>query len=98
MKEVITSSKNPEVKYLRKLYRARKRRKEDKFILEGSRFIEQALDSGCTLTGVFVTPDFTEEELLSRIKKQRVKITYLASSLLKKVADTVSPHGIIAHA
>ena len=96
MKEVITSSKNSDIKYLRKLYNARKRRQEGKYILEGSRIIEQALDSGCSLTLVFATPDFDDPELLTRLQGDKLKIRYISRKLLESVADTVSPQGIIA--
>ena len=95
--EVISSYKNTKVKRLRKLYKSKWRRRWNCFVLEGSRLIDAALKAGAEFERNFVTPDFAkkEEQFVQRLES-RSEVEYLESSLLKKIADTVTPQGIIS--
>jgi len=96
MTEIITSIKNPDIKYLRKLYRSHRRRREEKFILEGTRLIEQALQAGAEIKQIFMTPDY-DDSLCKKVQKDEgIKITRVSRDLIEEVADTVTPQGIIA--
>ncbi|MGM0411073.1 MAG: TrmH family RNA methyltransferase, partial [Bacillota bacterium] len=62
MDEIITSNKNDKIKYLKKLYKSSKRKKESKFILEGYRLIKQAKDSGIKFDYIFITPELADKK------------------------------------
>ncbi|SDG78005.1 TrmH family RNA methyltransferase [Halanaerobium congolense] len=96
---IISSSQNDKVKYLNKLYRSRNRRKEGVFILEGKRLIEAASAGGADFKQVFLTPAFFKsaenDELLADLKS-KAEFIYLKGYLLKEIASTVNPQGILA--
>ena len=97
--EIISSSQNDKIKYLNKLYRSRKRRKEGVFILEGKRLIEAALAGGADFRQVFLTPAFfksAENDNLLADLKLKAEFIYVEESLLKETASTVNPQGILA--
>ena len=99
MEEIISSNKNDKIKYLKKLYKSSKRKKEGKFILEGYRLIKQAYESGATIDYIFVNPSFkkSKEYQTFIFNKGLTGFTYLIEDkLLKDVADTVNPQGIVA--
>lgn len=96
MKDIITSKKNSDIKYLRKLYDSRKRRKEKRFILEGTRIIDQALANDSSFYRVFISPNFEGEIIDKLVANKDIKVKQVAEELLAEVADTVSPQGIIA--
>ena len=96
---VISSSQNDKVKYLNKLYRSRNRRKEGVFILEGKRLTEAALAGGADFKQVFLTPAFfksAENDNLLAELKLKAEFIYIEESLLKDIASTVNPQGILA--
>jgi TrmH family RNA methyltransferase len=68
-------------------------------VLEGYRLIDEAIKVGADLDMLFMTPDFNQTSKGKRTVKslsEDVTIKIIAKSLLKKVADTVNPQGIIA--
>lgn len=99
MKEIISSNKNDKIKYLKKLYKSSKRKKEGKFVLEGYRLIKHAYQSGAKFDYVFVTESFSEsreyEELVTNSDLNNISIL-ITEELLNKISDTINPQGIIA--
>jgi TrmH family RNA methyltransferase len=84
---------NNEIKLLRKLNRKKYREKEQRFIVEGERAVEQVLDNGLLeVEVVFVSERFKEQE--DRFKG--VEVCVLEESVLLEVADTENPQGILA--
>ena len=96
MSEIISSKKNSAIKYLRKLYRARNRRKEGKFLLEGSRIVQHAVKKEMLISRVFVSADFDDQSLIKKLKQSDCQLITISRELLDEIADTVSPQGIIA--
>ncbi len=97
MSEVISSIKNPKIKYLRKLYNNRKRKKEGKYILEGSRLIDTAVKMGAKINRVFITPEFADSESFNLFAHLPGDIfTFIREKLIHEIAATVNPEGIIA--
>ena len=99
MKEIISSNKNDKIKYLKKLYKSSKRKKEGKFVLEGYRLIKHAYQSGAKFDYVFVTKSFSEsreyEELVTNNDLNNISIL-ITEELVNKISDTINPQGIIA--
>ena len=96
----ITSARNNKIKYLRSLYQKKYRRKNDQFVLEGVRLIEETIDEAINLSQVFYSDyllrDNKGERLLNKLKQEGIEIYQLDDDLLGQVADTVSPQGILA--
>ncbi|SKA08194.1 TrmH family RNA methyltransferase [Selenihalanaerobacter shriftii] len=99
MSGIISSAQNSKVKFLRSLYRKKYRRKHKKFLLEGSRIITEALKENVDIYQVFYSDQFLDrqsnKELINRLKSQ-TEVIQITDSLLKDIADTETPQGIIA--
>ncbi|ADL11942.1 TrmH family RNA methyltransferase [Acetohalobium arabaticum] len=99
MSEVISSFKNSKIKFLRSLYRKKYRRRNNKFILEGSRIITDALEAKADIDQIFYSAQFLSQqknkELLAQLREV-TEIIEITDSLLNKIADTATPQGIIA--
>ena len=90
----ISSTKNDDIKYLKKLYKTRKRKQRGKFVLEGARIINEAYKADADLEKIFMTPDYNKDKL--NFDLSQIDVKYVEKNLLEKIADTVSPQGIIA--
>lgn len=97
---MITSIKNPEVKFLRSLKRKKYREREKMFVLEGIRIIEDALADQASFYRVFYSQMLESNSrgirLLNQLKALGVKAIQLDDKLFNEVADTETPQGIIA--
>ncbi len=88
-----------EVDRLRRLTRrAAERSATGLFVLEGPTLVAAALDAAAPLEAVYVTAaDGTKhEELLARVAAAGVPVRELAPGVLERVADTVTPQGVVA--
>lgn len=96
---MIESSHNPEVKRLIKLRRARVRRSEGLFIVEGHREIEVGLRSGAVMEQGFFCRAFfgegTQNDLLNELQKHRVPLLEMAEGPFKKVSMRENPDGLM---
>jgi RNA methyltransferase, TrmH family len=99
MKSIIISESNEKVKSLLRLYQKREREKEGKFILEGYRIIDQAIRAGVLIDSIYLTPVFADSKegrsVIMRFNKFH-SVILLKEDLLKKIADTENPQGLIA--
>ena len=96
---MITSPANERIKYVRSLYQGPARRRERAFVIEGVRLVEEALRSGVAPTLVLVDESTIERtargrELLGRLR--RCHPLRVAEPVLKTVAGTVTPQGVVA--
>ena len=90
-------SKN-ELKYYSSLLIKKFRQKEEKFIVEGLKTVEEGLNSSYKCDTVFVTPAFIDSfpEVISILKKKTGNVHELKSLDFQKISDTKSPQGIAA--
>ena len=90
-------SKN-ELKYFSSLLIKKFRQKEEKFIVEGLKTVEEGLNSSYKCDAVFVTPAFIDSfpEVISILKKKTGTVHELKSLDFQKISDTKSPQGIAA--
>lgn len=94
--DTITSEANGRVKEIMKLQKSsRERKKKRLFVAEGSRMLEEAFLYG-KLQSVYFSesfrePDGREWETLRR----EVPCEVIADSIFKKIADTVTPQGVL---
>ena len=89
-------SKN-ELKYYSSLLVKKFRGEENKFIVEGKKIIEEALQSKFKCELIFVTKEFAKKEkrYLNTIPNE-IRIEELNNAEFKKLKSTVSPQGIAA--
>lgn len=82
---------NNEIKLLRKLNRKKYREKEQRFIVEGERAVEQVVENGLVeVETVFVLEGKAVSDQLSAIS------AFVEEDVFSEVADTENPQGILA--
>jgi TrmH family RNA methyltransferase len=97
---MITSVANEKVKYVRSLYRRRARYREGHFVIEGVRLVEEALRAGIVPALVFYSEGVEDvpggRELLLEIQRGEAPASAVSEKVMKAMADTVSPQGVLA--
>ncbi len=97
---VITSIANDSVKYARSLHRRRSRHQEQAFIAEGLRTLEEAVDAGFVPALLFHTPEVLGQPrvrtLVVRAQQLGVQVKVVSEQVMKVMADTVTPSGLLA--
>lgn len=97
---MITSTGNEKVKYVRSLYRRRVRYRERRFVIEGVRLVEEAFRAGIVPALLFYNEGVNAipggRELLVEIQKGGSPASAVSEKVMKAMADTVSPQGVLA--
>lgn len=96
---MITSSQNPKLKLVRSLMgRARERREENAFVIEGVRLIEEAVAASWPFQFVLYSDGLTERgmDLINVLIAHRTEVDEVSGDLLQKLSDTETPQGILA--
>ncbi|GAB4258057.1 TrmH family RNA methyltransferase [Thermincola ferriacetica] len=97
MKETITSAKNMRIMYLQSLLQKKYRDREGKFLVEGLRFVQEALQSGADIEELILAAGVLEKNpSFQSIISDKIPITIIADQLFKKITDTETPQGIAA--
>ena len=97
--EYIQSKDNLLIKDIRKLKEKRYRTSSNMFLVEGFRFVEEALDSGFEVAHIFISARGEDKFKNSSMKNKlqvNTKVYGVSDSLLKNICDTDNPQGIIA--
>jgi RNA methyltransferase, TrmH family len=97
---MLTSLQNPLVKQMRKLHRAKERREQGLFLLEGTHLLEEACAVNCPLAVVCCTPDWQDRhaQLWEQASRQASRIELVSAEVLEAIATTVQPDGVVATA
>ncbi len=96
---MITSTSNDRVKLVRALQSRRKNREEERrFVLEGTRLIDDALRAGAAFDWAFFTPerDAEDDNLIARLKAAGVLCVEVSDEVMASMADTETPQGVLA--
>lgn len=97
---MITSPGNEKVKLARALHRRKRRYRERLFLVEGIRLLEEMVRAGIQPAFFFVTPDAARDPgahaLLESLQALTDQAFILSPSVLRTVADTRTPQGIVA--
>ncbi len=97
---MITSIANEKVKYVRSLYRRRVRYRERCFVIEGVRLVREAFRAGIVPALVFYGEGIDAipggGELLVEMQKVEAPAFAVSERVMKALADTVSPQGVLA--
>lgn len=93
----IESKNNNSFKDIKKLKEKKHRVKNNKYIIEGLRFVDEALKSGVSIDSIIFTENFKEknDEFFSKISAN-VKLIQMNESLLKQLCSTENPQGVLA--
>lgn len=96
----ITSRRNKKIVEARKLKRRLHREEKKRFLLEGIRGIEEALNTGARIYEVLISPylfrNARGSKLYERLVDAGVEIHGVTGEVLEFVADTETPQGIVA--
>ncbi len=94
----LTSIHNPHVKFARSLQARKHRQQERAFIVEGERLFLDAIDAGATPLRVFVDIERVHLGVRDALETlpQNVPIHPCNESVVKTIADTQTPQGIVA--
>jgi TrmH family RNA methyltransferase len=97
---MLTSLQNPLVKQIRKLHRARERHKQNLFLLEGSHLIEEACAVCLDLPVLCCTIAWQQQHshLYEQAAAQAQRLELVSPEVLKAMATTVEPDGVVAMA
>lgn len=97
---MLTSPQNPLVKQIRKLHRARDRREQNLFLLEGTNLIEAVCDLNYPLITLCATPKWVENHshLWEKASLLAAKTLLVTPEILTSLSTTVNPDGVIATA
>jgi len=95
---MLTSLQNPLVKQIRQLHRAKERREQQLFLLEGTHLIEAACLADRPFNTVCHTSNWQLRypELLQQIEQRTQRLEVVSPEVLRAIATTVEPDGIIA--
>lgn len=97
---ILTSLQNPLVKQMRKLNRAKERRKQGVFLLEGTHLLEAACEVNYPLDVVCATQPWIEKypDLWAEATAQTQRWAIVSAEVLGAIATTVNPDGVVATA
>ncbi|MBI5191535.1 MAG: RNA methyltransferase [Nitrospirae bacterium] len=99
-KEIISSRSNKVIKYLKSLGLGRNRQKEGRFLIEGVRMVEEAIDlHGCVLK-VIVTPQGMQNQratyIVSAAREKGVEVLWVADRVIDYISETKTNQGVMA--
>ncbi len=96
----ITSRSNERIKSLKRYYRKRHRDREGRFLAEGVKVIEEALDAGWKVKVLLFTAELTAHPrgaaLLEAARAAGAEIWETVDHVLRDLADTTTPQGVVA--
>ncbi len=95
---MLTSLTNDKVKFVRSLAERKHRVKAQRFVIEGARLIDDALEANLTPDWIFCAQQLPSraQETLGRLNKRGVEIITVSDAVLKACGETETPQGLIA--
>ncbi len=97
---ILTSTKNPLIKEIRKLQRSKERRKQNLLLLEGTNAISTAERLDYPLYSVLSTEKWQEShrQLWQKISRKAQRSELVSPEVLSAIATIVNPDGVLATA
>ncbi len=100
MNEIITSTANSKLKFIRKLHDRRTRDESNVFYIEGIRIVGEALNCHWTIREVYFCPELIEKgyatQLIHSLQNQNIKMIELGKEVFKSISIKDGPKGISA--
>ncbi|KAJ50756.1 TrmH family RNA methyltransferase [Clostridium tetanomorphum] len=97
--EIISSKDNSTIKEVRKLKEKKYRKELNKFLVEGFRFVGEALDSQFNVSKIFLCDNSLDRYESFHIKdkiNENTKVYLLNEKVFKIICSTDTPQGIVA--
>ncbi|MBM7615930.1 TrmH family RNA methyltransferase [Alkaliphilus hydrothermalis] len=95
----ITSESNPTIKFVKGLQIKKNRMKYKQFVIEGLRFLQEALEHGVALEYILYSDSAKKikggDELIQQIEG-KYQMYHLPDKLMEKLSETENPQGIMA--
>lgn len=99
-KEIISSRSNKVVKYLKSLGLGRNRQKEGRFLIEGVRMVEEAMDLHDCVLKVVVTPQGMQNQratyIVSAAREKGIEVLCVADRVIDYISETKTNQGVMA--
>lgn len=96
---MITSNKNPKIKYVRRLLADRRfRHQEGAFVVEGTRWLLELVQFKVTPIFVLATQSYLSQDQVQALnfKPSQIEVIVVSEPVMAYASDTVSPAGVIA--
>ncbi|NBD14958.1 MAG: RNA methyltransferase [Cyanobacteria bacterium] len=95
---MLTSTKNPLIKNIRKLHQSKYRKAQGLLLLEGTNLLEAACEANYLLETVCYTSYWQEKhpQLWEKLEQQAQRIELVSPEVLSAIALTKTPDGIMA--
>lgn len=93
MNLIIESKDNKTIKEIKKLHEKKYRNASKKFIVEGTRFVEEALKSDFEIEYVIINEKL-KEKVSSIVPKCNTKVLIVSESIFESICSTENPQGI----
>lgn len=96
---MLTSLQNDQVKHVVSLQRRKTRDEAEEFVVEGWRFVEEAVNRKAKIKKVFVCPECATSEglaLLNVLRQQNIPVEEVDERVFRKMSATEEPQGILA--
>ena len=91
---------NARIKQLKSLHQKKFRRKENRFLLEGHRLIDQALSSKAEIEEIWMTNKSLEspygKNLIEHIENKCIPWSVAPDTIIRQISDSLNDQGIIA--
>lgn len=95
MTSIITSTSNPKIKHLISLDKARERRKQNLFAVEGLKELSLAKESGYELESVYFCTDFIQKSKLLKLGLRDAQLIPVGRNVFDKIAYRETTGGVI---
>lgn len=100
MTELISSRSNKTIKHLRSLSLARNRQKEGRFIIEGVRIIEEAMERAGCIEKLVITPHASTDDraaaLVEMARDRGIETMWVADRVADYISETRTNQGVMA--
>lgn len=95
----IKSNKNPTIKYIKRLSKKKNRWEDKKFIVEGLKITQEAIEENISIDNIIINYSFlSTEENINFLKEVegRYRIIKVEDYIFKEISDTENPQGILS--
>lgn len=97
---MISSTSNPQIKFLRSLYTPKYRNESGLFLVEGLKLVGQAFDSNAEIQQLIISPDWLISEygqsLVRRAELYGIEVLQVSEPVFESIARKDKPQGIAA--
>lgn len=93
--QAVVSPQNARVKLAASLVRRKERSKRGLVLVEGERLVRQAIAFGASFEFFLVDEGKVDPELFEQVRRTGADVLVASEQILRKVADTQSPQGVL---